>query len=111
MGLTFVCRDFFLQEHLLLLERLNNNENSHTLGRGLHRRIVPGRDRRSAGGRAKFLHERSVSGVLASHARPTYGFLCLLDNRLILTEPCRGTMKREARLRMHHGVMDSTPRR
>jgi hypothetical protein len=38
MGLTFVCRDFFLQEHLLLLERLNNNENSHTLGRGLHRR-------------------------------------------------------------------------
>lgn len=39
------------------------------------------------------------------------GFLCLLDNRLILSEPCRGTMKREARLRMHHGVMDRSPRR
>jgi len=33
-------------------------------------------------------------------------FLCLLDNRLTLNEPCRSTMKREARLRMHNGVMD-----
>jgi len=33
-------------------------------------------------------------------------FLCLLDNRFILNEPCRSTMKREARLRMHNGAMD-----
>jgi hypothetical protein len=33
-------------------------------------------------------------------------FLCLLDNRLILHEPCRSKMMHEARRRMHHGVMD-----
>ena len=33
-------------------------------------------------------------------------FLCLLDSRFILNEPCRSAMKREARLRMHNGVMD-----
>jgi hypothetical protein len=33
-------------------------------------------------------------------------FLCLLDNRFNLNEPCRSAMKREARLRMHDGVMD-----
>jgi hypothetical protein len=36
-------------------------------------------------------------------------FLCLLDNRLILNEPCRSTMMREAHLRMHNGVMDRSP--
>jgi hypothetical protein len=36
-------------------------------------------------------------------------FLCLLDNRLSLNEPCRSAMKREAHLRMHHGVMDRSP--
>jgi len=38
-------------------------------------------------------------------------FLCLLDNRRNLNEPCRSTMIREARLRMHHGVMDRSPHR
>jgi len=33
-------------------------------------------------------------------------FLCLLDKRSTLNEPCRSTMKREAQLRMHNGVMD-----
>lgn len=33
-------------------------------------------------------------------------FLCLLDNRRSLNEPCRGTMMREARLRTHNGVID-----
>ncbi len=37
-------------------------------------------------------------------------FLCLLDNRFKLNEPCRSTMMREARQRMHHGVMDRSPR-
>jgi hypothetical protein len=37
-------------------------------------------------------------------------FLCLLDNRRSLNEPCRSTMMHEARLRMHHGVMDRSPR-
>ena len=36
-------------------------------------------------------------------------FLCLLDNRFTLNEPCRSTMMSEARLRMHHGVMDRSP--
>ena len=38
-------------------------------------------------------------------------FLCLLDNRFTLNEPCRSAMKREARLRMHNGVMDRSPGR
>src|SRR5262249_30264260 len=37
-------------------------------------------------------------------------FLCLVDNRRTLNEPCRSTMMREAQLRMHHGVMDRSPR-
>jgi hypothetical protein len=36
-------------------------------------------------------------------------FLCLLDNRFTLNEPCRRTMVREARLRMHHGVIYRSP--
>lgn len=33
-------------------------------------------------------------------------FLCLLDKRRSLNEPCRSTMMREANARMHNGVMD-----
>jgi len=36
-------------------------------------------------------------------------FLCLLDNRLTLNQPCRSTMMSEARLRMHRGVIDRSP--
>src|SRR5215471_14344282 len=50
--------------------RLNNNENPHYLGRGLHHCIASGHGRRSAERSAKFLHERSISGLLASHPRP-----------------------------------------
>jgi hypothetical protein len=90
-----------------LLERLNNNENSHTLDRGLHRRISRPRPALS---RTK--GEVSCSGEAFRacwRAMPDRHsvFLCLLDNRSILNE----TMKREARLRMHHGVMDRSSRR
>ena len=49
--------------------RLNNNGNSDSLGRSLHRRIVPCHGGRPAGRSAKFLHERSISGLLASYPR------------------------------------------
>ena len=66
-----VCGNFFRQERPLLLRRSNNNEDSRSLGCGLdRRRIVPGRGRRSAERNSRFLHERGVSGLLASHARP-----------------------------------------
>jgi hypothetical protein len=36
-------------------------------------------------------------------------FLCLLDHRRTLKEPCRSKIMHEARLRTHHGVMDRRP--
>ena len=60
----------FLKERLLVLDVKHSNESSDSLGSGVHRRILLGHGRRSAGRSAKFLHERSISGLLASHPRP-----------------------------------------